>query len=114
VSTTALAVAAVFSILVQGSSPATGNGSDRYAEVGDCLRGVATQYSAEAFDTIVDRAVERCGAMIPFPVPPRIHRGSYSAPAAVEPDHTQVIRRHIAFRLRQIMKADASQGHAPP
>ncbi len=105
-SSAALALAAAISILAQGASPTGPGGPDLYTEVGDCLQGVATQFKTEPFDTMVDRAVERCGPMIPFPVPP-IER-----PDALKPDHTQAIRTHITFRLRQIIKADPSRGVA--
>jgi len=107
-SATALAAASALSLFAQGAPPAT------YAEVGACVRGVATQFSAEAFDKVVDRAVERCGGMIPFHRPPVEHAsGVLPRPPPVEPDHTQVIRREITFRLKQVMEASSPQGHAP-
>ena len=109
-----MAVGSALAILAQAAPPAAFDGAARYAEVGDCIRGVATEFKAEGFDKIRDRAVERCGPMIPFPVAPIIHRGSAEAePSPAEPDRKQAIRRHITFRLREIMKADAPRSDAP-
>jgi hypothetical protein len=79
-------------------------------EVNSCIAAFADQLSSEPFDRVVDQAVERCGTLIPFPVPP-IERASapVTGGSAQELDagHEKAIRGMVTFQLRRIAKAKA-------
>jgi beta-lactamase regulating signal transducer with metallopeptidase domain len=83
------------------------------AAVGACVGGVADQFSADAFDQLVDRAVQQCGALMPRPVAPT---GSGAArPELVEAyrrldeGHDKTVRAAMTAELRRRLNTKPSQ-----
>jgi beta-lactamase regulating signal transducer with metallopeptidase domain len=83
----------------------------RISDIKTCVQLAADQFSSETFDQIVDQGVLRCGALVPFPVPP-VERQATMTEQEIQDrkDRQDKMRRTmIATELRQIVKAKSSQ-----
>ncbi len=82
------------------------------ADIKSCVRLVADQFSSEPFDQIVDQGVLRCGALIPFPVPPVERQATMTEQEIRDRKERQdrTTRTMISVELRQIVKANPSPG----
>jgi beta-lactamase regulating signal transducer with metallopeptidase domain len=89
--------------------------SARMGDINGCVAAVANQSAGLAFEQVLDRAVQRCGALVPFPVAPIRHTigaapdSAAAAPPAPIENHDPAIRTMITFQLRQVLKTTAPQ-----
>jgi hypothetical protein len=83
----------------------------RIADIKSCVRLVANQFGSEPFDEILDQGVLRCGALIPFPVPPRGLETAMTDQQIQDRKERQdrTTRLMIATDLKQIVEAKSSQ-----
>jgi len=91
---------------------ASRRGTAMMAEIKTCVRAVADEFKAEPFERIVDRGVERCGAQIPVPAPPRGMAAAMTEQQVQERKARQArtTRAMIARQLRQVVQAPPQGG----
>jgi len=80
----------------------------RIADIRSCVRLAADQFSAEPFDRIVDQGVLRCGALVPFPVPPVEATMTEQQLQDRKERQDRMTRTMIASELKQVI------GSSPP
>jgi hypothetical protein len=84
----------------------------RIADINSCVSRVADEFRSETFDHIVDQGVLRCGALIPFPVPPVERQATMTEQQIHERQERQdrTTRSMVAAELRKILKVSPSPG----
>jgi hypothetical protein len=85
----------------------------KIADIKSCVSHVADEFKSEPFDQIVDQGVLRCGAMVPFPVPPIERQATMTEQQIQDRKERQerAARTMISVQLRQIVSASPSQGN---